>query len=52
MRNIYAVMDILAFLVIIFCGSALDSESTIPLKLTALALAWLLWEMARREGVL
>lgn len=52
MNNICAVINMLAFLVIIVCGSALDSESTFPLKLTALALAWLLWNMARREGIL
>lgn len=42
----------LSVAVVIVCGCMLDSVNPLPLKLTALALAWLLWVIAKREGIL
>ena len=53
MRNIVIqLINLVAVIIIIVFGSMLDSPNPLPLKLTCLALAWLLWWTARREGVL
>ena len=44
-------MIYIAVLTLIISGSMLDSESTIPLKICALSLAYLIWWLARREMV-
>lgn len=49
---VYNIITAIALVIVFVCGSMLDSENTLPLKLTCLALAWLLWWTARREGVL
>ena len=46
------IISCIAILIVFVCGSMLDSENQLPLKLTCLALAWLLWWTARREGML
>lgn len=42
-------MVYIALVLMIISGSMLDSESTLPLKVCALSMAYLLWWAARRE---
>lgn len=42
-------MAYIALVLMIISGSTLDSESTLPLKVCALSMAYLLWWLARRE---
>ena len=42
-------MIYVAVLLLIISGAMLDSESTIPIKVCALTLAYLIWWLARRE---
>lgn len=42
-------MIYIAVILLIISGSMLDSDSTLPIKLCALALAYIAWWMARRQ---
>jgi hypothetical protein len=41
------ILNTTAFLGIIFFGSAIDSQSTLPLKALAICITWLLFAAAR-----
>ena len=52
MNIICNIISCIAVFIILAFGSMLDSTNTLPMKLVALALAWLMLVLARREGVL